>query len=491
LGSQWPRWGSLLITTGLLAVTAGGIALIFGSAIAIRLMRFRPPREVGWGLLLMAGAFVPLALQAGGWIGLIGPYGLVTPRALGLGTGVRSGLTALVAVLGIHAVAAIPWVVGVVAFSLRARGTDAEEWGLTQGTLAQVVRGIMIPMHRDAFLLGMLIAGAGLWTDMSVTDLFAVRTLTEEIYTEIEGGTTGSTSMLVAVGLALVASLLLAGPLTRWVERSVTARPDPRWRLVSLKQDPLARGGRWLARAGLVLVVLPVVGLLHLWLGSLSSGQDSLRGWGADLSLVARSLVISMVAGAWGTGTASLAAWWYIHSKSRWRYVAMALACLGLFIPGPSVGLALVEILSRPSPFDLLGQIYDSPAVVIWGQATRGFPWLFLLQCGVMARTPSDRREILYLEGARWQSRYRLGPLGEFRGLMLISWVLGTALALGELATTKIVTPPGFDSLAVVMFGLLHVGTTQAQARLALTGWMVSLALSLLATWLIHSRTKR
>ncbi len=486
LAADLPRLAGLLQTTLYLATGTAILATIAGIIIAVALVRWRIPGQAIWVTLLATSAFLPLAVQAGGWISIVGPYGWVTPANLGLGTGVRTGLPAALAVLAIHTFASLPLTVGILSASLATRGLAEEEYALSIGPLPGVLARVMLPIQRDALLLAFFLAMASVWTDMSVTDLFAVRTLTEEIYTEIEGGSSGSAATLISVMIGLLAGVGISRLLSRWIERTSTVPREPRWRLVSIHQNAFA--WLWMTAALCLLLALP----LPLWelvrqgIGT-TPGEVSLdrRGW-LDVWLVGRSLLIAFLASALATLSASLAAWWSVHASRAGRAILIGLVSAAILLPGPAIGLTLVEMVSRPSPLDLLGLLYDSVGIVIWGEAIRVFPWVYLLQVGVMSRVGQARWETLRLEGASLWMRYRLGPWGEFRWLMFVSLIFATAWSMGELATTKIVSPPGFDAVAVIMFGLLHVGTTQAQARLALAIWLVVASLVLVGFFFVR-----
>ncbi len=473
LAENLPRLWGLLQTTLLVATAAATLATIAGTIIAVALLRWKLPGQSLWITLLATSAFLPLAVQAGGWISIVGPYGLVRPADLGLGTGVRTGLPAALAVLAIHAFASLPLTVGILSASLATRGLAEEEYALSIGQLPGVLTRVMLPIHRDALVLSFFLAMAGVWTDMSVTDLFAVRTLTEEIYTEIEGGSSGSAATVVSVLLGWPAGFWISRLLSRWIERGSILPRDPHWRLVSIRKSAFAFV--WIAACVylLLLLALPLFGLVRQCIGVSSTEGSLAQGGWLDLWLVGRSLLVAFLVAALATVSASLAGWWSVHASRGGRAMLIGLVAAAILIPGPAIGLTLVEMVSRPSPFDLLGRFYDSVGIVIWGEAIRVFPWVYLLQVGVMSRVGQARWEMLRLEGASLWMRYRLGPWGEFRSLMLISLVYATAWSMGELATTKIVSPPGYDAVAVIMFGLLHVGTTQAQARLALVIWLV------------------
>ncbi|MBY0587626.1 hypothetical protein K2X85_10635 [bacterium] len=475
----------LLGTTLALGIGSACLAVPCGWVLAIVLVRLGWPARLLLSLFLITLAFVPLAVQAGGWISVIGPYGWITPRDLGLGVSVRTGPAAAIAVMLIHALAFLPWVVGILAGSLAWHGIDIEEWALTFTGLPNVLTRVLLPVHRDATILSAFVVLAGVWSDMTVTDLFAIRTLAEEIYVEMEAGSIGTqglpvvlVSMLTGVGI----SLLVSKAMVRELDRPASVGFASPWDVVGLARSHSAIAIQLLGISIMVLLTLPLLALGRQGFASFyPSGWSTTGGWG-DVRLIGSSLFISSASGFVATLSATVLAWWYINESRPRRAGAIMIAMFAMMIPGPAIGLAIVEMLSRPSPGDLLGRFYDSALVIIWGQAARAWPWVFLVLAGAMSRYPKCRWELLYLEGASSWMRFRLGPLGELWNIVAGGFVLGTALCLGELATSKLIAPPGVELVSTTMFSLLHVGTTQAQARLGLMVWLVS-ALMVIAGW--------
>jgi ABC-type Fe3+ transport system permease subunit len=471
----------------MLSLLSVAICLPAGVVIAAAFVRLGMRGMAILPFLLATIVFVPVVVQAGGWISIVGPYGFIQPADWGLGVGVRTGWPAMLAVIFIHAVASLPWVVGILAGSLWSQGIEEEEWGLTCGGIGSVLRRVMAPMHRDGLVLAIFVVVTTVWTDMSVTDLFAVRTLAEEIYTEIEGGARSS--------LVLPISAIVGGSLAIWASRATRrqldrpglTRTDSTWRGVGVQSSLVAIGFKGVALVVLMGVAAPMFGLVRQAFGSTDGAGWSMQGWWMDGGVLVRSVAVAALSSGWATLGGCVGAWWFVHEQGRGRKWLLLVAMVALMIPGPAVGLSIVEMLSRPSPGDLLGRLYDSPLVVAWGQAARAWPWLFLLMAGVMSLYPSGRWERLRLEGASGWMRLRLGPFGEFRWLVMLGFVLGLGISLGELATTKIVSPPGFDTVSAIMFGLLHVGTTQSQARLAIAVWLLAMLLTTAAWLLVRS----
>jgi iron(III) transport system permease protein len=128
-----------------------------------------------------------------------------------------------------------------------------------------------------------------------------------------------------------------------------------------------------------------------------------------------------------------------------------------------------------------LAAIYDSPWIVVYGQALRALPWILLLQGSAWSRVAASRWEAMELEGAGGLALWWRLLWGSHRQAMAVSFFAAWALAMSELPVTKIVAPPGFDPLSVRVFGLLHVGTSNEQAALVLGSILITVVLVSLA----------
>ncbi len=191
-----PRTRQLAVNT--LRVTGGvvGLSLLVGVPLAILLARTDAwgRRAAAW--LLTVLMLLPLYLQAAGWQAGFGLQGWFTLRSGG-----HALLQGYAAAIWIHAAAAIPWVVVIVGLGLRLAEPELEELAALDFPPLGVLTRVTLRRAAPA------IAVAGIWValvtagEMTVTNLFLVRTYAEEIYTQIAlGGEPGVAPLSAAAG---------------------------------------------------------------------------------------------------------------------------------------------------------------------------------------------------------------------------------------------------------------------------------------------------
>ncbi len=262
--------GNTLLLAG--AVSAASVALgappaflfartdVFGRRLAV--------------VLLLALMFMPLYLQAAAWQAGFGVSGWCT--AIAGGTPPLDGWRGAIA---IHTLAAIPWVVVIVGMGLRSVEPELEEQALLDGTPGQVFRRVTLPRSADALAAAFLWVAVTTAGEMTVTDLFQIRTYAEELYTEFALATPPLNLLPSAVALAwaIVAGLLLTSLLVPTDRQASPARAREfrlgRWRA------PLS-----VATLGAVVLLVSVgVSNLVVQAGRIVTRGDLglLRGWSA------------------------------------------------------------------------------------------------------------------------------------------------------------------------------------------------------------------
>ena len=156
------------------------LSLPVGTVLAFLLARTDIPlKRIAWLLLVML-LFLPLYLQAAAWragFGVQGWFSLV-PLSAELTPASRWG-----AAIWIHGIWSVPWVTLIVAAVLQMCEPELEEQALLEARPLRVFWSVTL---RRA-LPGVIVAG--LWAllitagEMTVTDLYQIRTLAEELYT--------------------------------------------------------------------------------------------------------------------------------------------------------------------------------------------------------------------------------------------------------------------------------------------------------------------
>ena len=265
----WQSWQELDRLAALAGNTLGlmlgtvALALPIGTVIAVLLYRTDLPGRGFFRFLTILTLFVPLPVLVTAWQSMFGAGGWLPinqwlqpppgdPDVASLGTAWKPWIQGMPAAIFIHTVAGLPWVVLIVGLGLRWVERDLEEDALTAAGAWRVLWHVTLPRCRTA------IWAAGLWvalqtaTEISATDMMQVRTLAEEVYTQLVGGGTSAIAGSVAVAVPAIA---LIAVLVAFAARRLGQQLPP---LENLSKAPFEfhlRISRWPCFLGVVAAV--------------------------------------------------------------------------------------------------------------------------------------------------------------------------------------------------------------------------------------------
>jgi len=471
------RLRGLLVNSTLLASGALLISVPLGTLLAVAIAKTSLRGRRLLECCLIALLFVPLYVQAAAWQAAVGPRGWLT------GSG---WLTGWCGAIWVHGVAAVPWVVLFVVATLRKVPRELEEEALQYAAAWQVL--IRVSLQRAA--VG--VAAASLWvmvicfSEIAVTDLFQIRTFAEEIYTAANMGALDRQLAANDLWLGTLAVVLLVmAALTaiwQWVPVTDFVSPTQGWTWQLRRSSWGLSLIVWLLVA--VVVGAPVVSLL----GKAGSQITQIEGqvvldWSASKAArlifnspwehrreLGWSLAIGSVATLAATTLAILLAW-ALRTRRLPLLPTALLLSLGFAIPGPLLGVWLIGCLNHPkdSMFWPLTLCYDHTILApVLAQFLRALPLATLIVGAQFASLPQDVLDSARSEGAGWWRQllsialpWCWPAVGAAAGMALI-------VALGDLAATLLVSPPGVSTISVRIFGLLHYGAEDRVSALCL-----------------------
>ncbi len=466
------------------------IAVPVGVSLAVLLIR---TNVIGKRLLWLAiGSQIatPLYVCAGSWNAGFGSQGW-WPLSQVVAT--QFEVSAVLAVIFVHAVAAIPWVCLIVSFGLMWTRQSLEESALIEGGLPFVLMRVIGPSLRPWIALSGLWCCVPVLTEMVVTNLYQVPTIAEQVYLDASRGTVSPLTYPVAVVCCMlpivVFTILVGRHLPPWTEMVLRAsQHQPRnllWRQYRTPVSLIA----WFFAIG--LVILPIANLIFKagWQPYTDVDQTMRYGWSFSRfsTTVIESLTLFTSEFYWSALLAILAATTALllaaaillslRGKLARSLVGLVMLLL-IGTPGALVGTLLIFILNRSEPA-VLGMLFDRTlAAPILAQQFRLLPLAVLMVVGLMSTIDRRSWEIARLEGLSIWQRLRTVVWPQTGSRWALIWLILVVLSVGELSSTILVLPPGVTTLSMRLFEMLHFGMRHQDSGLCLLllaiGWGVS-----------------
>lgn len=458
------RTGPLVMNTLKLALATALVGVPLGTWLALLVTRSDLPGRAGARVLLCATLLVPLYLQACAWQAGLGTEGWNT-----LVRGAPVWLDGWRGAILVHGLAAIPWVVLIVASALTVADPDLEEDAALDATRSEVLRRVTLRRVVHAVLAAALWVAITCAGEMTVTDLFQVRTYAEEVYTDI-AAEPGETPLGVVSGVGMTA-LAVLGAMLLVAKIAPTRHPPTR------RAGTISLGAwRWpmfglVTLALVVLWGLPVANLL--WKAGTSvihASHGVEREWSVlkAMRLMARSgwdfrrhiqwsLITAFVAATMALMAAFPLAWW-ARRGGRGAIPAWLVSSTCVAVPGPIVGLCIIWLMNSPR-LPWLNTLYDRSILpVCLAQMVRGLPLAILVLWHALASLPEETLESAALDGASLWTRCMRIALAQRKRAVALAWLAAWIVALGEVSATILVLPPGVETLSSHIFNLLHYG---------------------------------
>jgi iron(III) transport system permease protein len=448
-------------------------------------------------LLLAIALFLPLYVQNAAWQAGFGQQGWweMTFSQLGAAPLLYQWRGAI----WIHAMAAVPWVTLIVLAALRQVEPQLEEAALVEGSPLQVLLNVSLRRSWAAIVAAGLWIGVAVAGEITVTDMWQLRTYAEEIYIgfalgdTIEEVTLHVLPGMLFVGLFALAALLALAQLAPRSTQAVAHTPITfalgrwRWRwpltllafgLVALLVGvPLANLG-----AKLGIVVEEIDGARQRSWSLWEAANVLARSLGEFRHEVFWSLVMGSLAASCALLVAIPLAW--LAKAGFWQScIVLGLLAVLLAIPGPIIGLGLITIFNQ-SEAPWLHFLYDrSIAAPTIALVIRALPLVTLITWHALSSVPVATLELAALEGAGWWQRLWRVALPQRKGAVAAAWLVGVAIAIGDLSASFLVLPPGISPLSRRIFEEAHYGVDNRLAGLTLTaiGLMTLIALAVAA----------
>ncbi len=445
-----------------------------------------PLRRGAW-LLLTALLCLPLYLYATAWEAGLGKLGWLSLAGNAMDAPLLRGWIAAVWIQGVWG---IPWVALIVAAAVQLSEPELEEGALLDAAPWRVFCRVTLRRANPGLLVAALWVALAAASEMTVTDLYQIRTLAEELYTGFalstgEDASWGAgTAVLFTLMLTGIALVMLDGVLVAAIH--VPARPAYCFRLGYWRWPVAAL----VAVALLLLVGVPLSNLVYqaglvvdhvdsqpvrYW--SLRRFAELLVPWPGSHRISALwqfstqfrwTLVIGTSAATLSTVGGALLGW--CARRGGWRAVPAAfVAALGLATMGPLIGLALVWCFTLSDAHWLSWCYSRTISAPVLAAAWRAVSLPVLICWVAFGTLHSETIESAALDGAGPLARCLHMGVAQRRSALWLAWLVAFVIASGELSATILATPPGLETIPIRVFGLIHAGVDNQVAAVCLT----------------------
>jgi iron(III) transport system permease protein len=460
------RWPMLLSNTAVVCVTAVLIAVLVGGALSLLVTRTNlPGRRLLVGASLFA-ACVPVYVSLVALLGFVPAYRLA-------GSASACGM--------IYGLVYAPLAGLLLGAAFRAADRELEEQALLDAPASRVLLGVTLPQTSWALVATGMVVLLLVATDFSITDLLTVRTFAEEVYTQFaldhrHAGPLLTGAPMLAVLAALLVAISLRGQWLGAQGSSAPGLPPLRFSL-----------GRWQWPAA-VVCLLGGAAAVALPAGSILWHIGSPLGLGAMARGFQHELWTSAILGAGGAAVIVLPAAglaWHMARRRGLCVLTAAAIVLLMATPAPVVGISLSALLNNAA----WGWLYDSPLVVVVGYFVRFLPVAVLLLLPGVQRVPRELEWTARIDGCDWWREHWHVRLPTIAGDLAVVWLVMVVLCFAEIGTTVLLVPPGWETVSVRAFGLLHFGVYRDLAVLALLAIGFTLPPWALLLWAWRRRT--
>lgn len=489
-----PRTQSLFATTAKLAFSVAAVSLPVGVFLAVLLVRCNLPFRRTITFLLAAQLLLPLYLVTAAWqssLGIQGSFTVWFDASRPLLDGARGAIW-------VHAMAAIPWVVLIVGVGLRFVEPELEEDALTATSARSVLLRITLPRASGAIGVALLWIVVTTSSEMTATDLFQMRTFSEEVYTAFAATSDTTTAAIQLLpGMLLTTALVMTALVGCAMLLPWASRRRPRATVV-FQLGPW----RWPLLALVLVVLFVLLGVPLLSLGyragfeTIHADGTLVRSWSATKLLnmitlemfdgqsgvlfgreIIASLVIGGISAIIAVSIGTLLAWQACRRR-RAALLMFLVVAVCLAIPGPLIGKSVIWLLS---PFPML---YDSVFAPALAQSVRALPLATLITWYGLSTVDENVLDSARLDGASsWNQLIRIA-LPMRQAVLTMAVLVAMVISFGDLAASQLVLVPGAETLANRIFDRLHSGAYDQVSGVCLAVIAACLLLAGLLRWL-------
>ncbi len=458
-----------------LGIAAGAtlLAMLMGLPVATCLSRVRiPGQKIMMGCCLVP-LFIPPHIQALAWTYLLGDNGHIQFFVNGV-FGISLPAVNLYSPAGaaiLLSFAYSPLSIIVISTGLSQIDRRAEESALLHARPLRVWCKIILPLLSPYLITAVIFVFLLAFFNYGVPSMLRVMTFPVEILTRFSAFYDEAGAAALAMPVILIAVALLVLHKKMLGDKEVVAiqgesrnyrNPAPRFNPAAL----LVLCGYFFT-----VVLLPFIALLNQ-AGSL---QSFAAAWRTSSGEIFISLMLAATAATLCVILAYLLSRALESHMPGGRLVDL-LTLAPLAFPGPLLAIGLIHLWNTPAT----QFIYANSAILVLAYIARFIPFAVRLILANLHQVNPGLREAACLYQANGLHRLFVIDLLLVKRGMTISWIVVFLFAMGELAATLLLIPPGLGTLSLKIYTLMHYGSGPLVAALSVILILASLTVSLL-----------
>ncbi len=461
-----PRQWRLFLTTAAVAVGAAGISVLLGAPAGVTLGRMGPrPRRLLAGLLAVP-LLIPPYITAVAWVDVLGRAGVLS-RVLTSWDATPTLVKpyGVVATMIVIALTYFPVVAFAALIGMRRMDGRWEEAASLHVPWPRSFSGIVLPLVLPYIALGAGIVFLLALLSFSVPLLLQTPVYTVEIYTRFTSLYEPAAAVSHALPLAVFLLPLLV--LWRWLARRQNqfSSPGARRPPANGSKSAAVFGATWCLCLGVLATGVPLAVLAwRAW--PLDSFVEVWQTAGHE---VAASLLLAVT-----TATAGVALAFFAGRSlgPAGKLLALPIAMVPFIFSGPVLGLGLIRLWNHSG---IAGAIYDSAAILVLASLGRYYVFAYGGVQTSLDHLHRGMEEAAAVHGAGFLRRSFCIALPAAAPGLVAVWGLLFVLTMAELDTAVLVSPPGWTTLPVRIFTLMHYGPSRLVAALCLTAAALTL----------------
>lgn len=426
---------------------------------------------------------IPIVIHAAVWEQTIGKFGWAAISA-GRGVDPARWFQQSAAVTWIHVMASTGLVYMMVRIAMARLPPGILAIARLETSPAKAFWTILLPACRGWVFVGGVLVALIAGTEMTAADLYAMVTVADRFYLYFAADPTLVSATIAAMPTAfgIAAAILLVirikdrplqTPSIDRVEKFRFAVPKPPARFLC-RANVIAGLALVVATASLMTVLGFPIAATIAKLGQTSDGWnffEAIDRLSQAPRLYKREWMWSMMVGGGSAILATTIAGCLIaatpSNRAAWRRTLIEILLWTMFcLPGPLVGLAVVSVFRLPFP--AADALATQTLIPLWiATLFRTLPIAYLVLRFSLSQLPIGVRHTAAVHYGPWR-RFIDVIAPSMLGPYLVTLLLTSIIAAGDVPVTLPVAPPGVTTMATRLFGLLHSGARYPEAVLTI-----------------------